>query len=95
MVRTGPVTGLGDLAMEQIDTSAPVGLLYDLPVPVMRLRERARVIKTGGRAVHVADPEDLLFLRRRRPGAGRAEKREIRFLQELIARRRHDVRAGG
>ena len=85
LVRSGPVQGLGDIPLSQIDITTQVGLLFDLPIPVMRLKERARAVAIGDVTILVALPRDLLELRRQRPKKTPDDLADISHLESMLS----------
>ncbi len=71
--------------LRQIDIGTQVDFLFDLAVPVMRLRERARSFEVDDFRILVASPEDLLALKRAREDKSAADLADIAFLEELLA----------
>ena len=85
LVRPGKVEGLGDIPLSQIDIATQVDLLFDLPVPVMRLKKRARAVVMDDVTILVASPRDLLELKRRRPRKTRDDLADIAHLERILA----------
>ena len=83
LVETGRVAGLGQVPLDALGTQ--IDLLFDLPVPVMRLRQRARAVVVDQVTLYVACPEDLLALRRQTGGAV-GDQAEIAALEEIVGR---------
>jgi hypothetical protein len=94
LVQADNVDGLGDLPVERVQTDTQVDLVFDLPVPIMRLRARARTFALDDIELRVACAEDLLELRRRRPRITLSERREMAFLQGLISSSRSSDNRG-
>jgi len=76
----------GRIALRDLDLSAEVDFYFDLAVPVMRLKERAREFLVDGFPVLVAAPEDLLELKRQREDKTAADLADIAFLERLVSR---------
>ena len=73
------------VSFAEIDIATQVDFLFDLAVPVMRLRERARAVAVDDFEILVASPQDLLELKRAREDQSPADLADIAFLERLIA----------
>jgi len=69
--------------MEGIDISSQVDFLFELAIPVMRLKQNARIIEMGDFSFPVASVEDLITLKQHRAERDDADDYDIRFLKSL------------
>lgn len=68
----------------QIQITSQVDFLYELPVPYVRLRSRARTVSLAGVDTLVAAPEDLIALKQARTDRSPADDADIAYLQRVI-----------
>lgn len=68
----------------EIEITTQVDLLYELAVPYVRLRERARSISLAGVEAIVAAPADLLAIKRAARERTADDEADIAFLERLL-----------
>ncbi len=69
--------------MDCIDVSSQVDVLFELGIPIMRLKEHARIINLGDLSFRVASIEDLITLKEQRSDKSFTDEEDIRFLENL------------
>ncbi|MFP4492066.1 MAG: hypothetical protein ACLFNZ_11365, partial [Spirochaetaceae bacterium] len=58
-------------------------VLFELGIPIMRLKEHARIINLGDLSFRVASIEDLITLKEQRSDKSFTDEEDIRFLENL------------
>lgn len=71
------------VSMDYIDVSSQVDVLFELGIPIMRLKEHARIISLGGLSFRVASIEHLITLKEQRSDKSFTDEEDIRFLKNL------------
>ena len=69
--------------MKHIDVSSQVDVLFELGVPIMRLKENAQVVTLQDFSFRVASIEDLIRLKEQRSDRTQTDEEDIRFLKSL------------
>ena len=69
--------------MGNIDTSSQVDILFELGIPIMRLKEHARIIQLQDVSFPVASIEDLITLKEQRTDKSPADEDDIRYLNSI------------
>ncbi len=72
--------------LKNIDITTQVDYLFELSIPVMRLKERANKILIDDFFILVASAEDLLALKEHRQDKTSADYADIQFLKDLLKR---------
>jgi hypothetical protein len=73
------------VAMEALDLSTQVDVLFELGIPIMQLIERAHIIELQDVSFRVASVEDLIRLKEQRSDRSQTDEDDIRFLKGLLA----------
>ena len=76
--------GAQGIPLKSIDITTQVDYLFELNIPVMRLKKRAREIPMDDFFIHVASVEDLLALKENRRDKSSADYADIQFLKYLL-----------
>lgn len=74
-----------EVPFERIDVSSQVDFLFELGIPSMQLRRRARQIEVSDLSFLVASIDDLIRLKEARPDRDAADEDDLRFLRGLKA----------
>lgn len=69
--------------MGNIDTSSQVDILFELGIPIMRLKDHARIIQLQDVSFPVASIEDLITLKEQRTDKSPADEDDIRYLNSI------------
>lgn len=72
--------------MENIDISSQVDVLFELGIPITRLKEHARLIQLQDVSFRVASIEDLITLKEQRSDKSPADEEDIRYLKSIKGR---------
>ncbi len=83
-VQVSPRSSGASVPLHCIDITTQVDYLFDLTVPIMRLKERAQAVRLDDFTILVAAPEDLLLLKKDRRAKTAADYADIQFLENLI-----------
>ena len=76
--------GIRGIPLKNIDITTQVDYLFELSIPVMRLKESAREIPMDDFFILVASIEDLLVLKESRKDKSSADYADIQFLKSLL-----------
>ena len=71
------------VSMDCIDVSSQVDVLFELGIPIMRLKKHARIVRLGELSFRVASIEDLITLKEQRSDKSFTDEEDIRFLENL------------
>ena len=72
-----------DVHMQAIDLSSQVDILFELGIPIMRLKENARLIQLQDISFRVASIDDLITLKEQRSDKSWTDEQDIRYLKSL------------
>ena len=72
-----------DVHMQTIDLSSQVDILFELGIPIMRLKENARLIQLQDISLRVASIDDLITLKEQRSDKSWTDEQDIRYLKSL------------
>ena len=72
------------VSLAEIDITTQVDYLFELSVPIVKLRERAKKIEVDNFTVYVASADDLLILKENQKDKNSADYADIQFLRNLI-----------
>lgn len=72
-----------EVPFERVDVSSQVDFLFELSIPTMQLRRRARQIEVSDLSFLVASVDDLIRLKEARPDRDAADEDDLRFLRGL------------
>lgn len=86
-VQTRTLPQQSKISNSEVNITSQVDFLFELAIPFPRLRQQARIVELDDVSFPVASPEDLLFLKKKRPDKDSADYDDIRFLQELLTKR--------
>jgi predicted nucleotidyltransferase len=75
------------IPLSQIDINTEIDFLFELSIPILRLKENAKSITIDEIQVLVAAPSDLLILKRNRKDKSSADEADIAFLATLLKRK--------
>lgn len=76
--------GIQGIPLKNIDITTQVDYLFELSIPVMRLKESAREIPMDDFFILVASIEDLLVLKESRKDKSSADYADIQFLKNSL-----------
>jgi hypothetical protein len=72
--------------MENIDISSQVDVLFELGIPITRLKKHARLIQLQNVSFRVASIEDLITLKEQRSDKSPVDEEDIRYLKSIKGR---------
>ena len=72
-----------DVHMQTVDISSQVDVLFELGIPIMRLKENARLIQLQDISFRVAAIDDLIKLKEQRSDKSWTDEQDIRYLKSL------------
>lgn len=72
-----------EVHMQAIDLSSQVDILFELGIPIMRLKENARLIQLQDISFRVASIDDLITLKEQRSDKSWTDEQDIRYLKSL------------
>ena len=72
-----------EVLMQTVDISSQVDVLFELGIPIMRLKENARLIHLQDIYFHVAAIDDLIKLKEQRSDKSWTDEQDIRYLKSL------------
>jgi hypothetical protein len=73
--------------MESIDISSQVDFLFELGIPIARLRKNAKTISLKEFEFPVASIDDLIVLKEQRRDKSETDEQDIRFLKNLLEKK--------
>ena len=72
-----------EVLMQTVDISSQVDVLFELGIPIMRLKENARLIQLQDISFRVAAIDDLIKLKEQRSDKSWTDEQDIRYLKSL------------
>jgi hypothetical protein len=73
-----------ELSFGEIDVNSQTDFLYELPVPFMKLMEQSHAFTYNEVELRVASPEDLLYLKKKRPDSTSSDKYDIDYIKSYL-----------
>jgi len=71
------------IPMDTINVSSQVDILFELGIPITRLKEHARVMQLQDISFRVASIEDLITLKEQRSDKSPVDEEDIRYLKSI------------
>ncbi len=72
-----------EVHMQTVDITSQVDVLFELGIPIMRLKENARLIQLQDISFRVAAIDDLIKLKEQRSDKSWTDEQDIRYLKSL------------
>ena len=69
--------------MQTVDISSQVDILFELGIPIMRLKKNARLIQLQDISFRVAAIDDLIALKEQRSDKSWTDEQDILYLKNL------------
>ena len=67
-----------------IDIASQVDVLFELGIPIMRLKENSRIIELQDLSFRFASIDDLITLKEQRSDKSWTDEQDIRYLKNLM-----------
>lgn len=72
-----------EVQLKSVDIASQIDILFELGIPIMRLKENSRIIELQDISFRVASVDDLITLKEQRSDKSWTDEEDIRYLKSL------------